>query len=171
MKIDISILTKEVHFPIVQAQPTKKVKGFSLIKSFFTFKRLYVVKKDYFLWSEYLKSFIFIPSLFEGDNASVPKALSSLFKSDGLLLLGALPHDFSYRYQGLLLLDEEGFVYFKPLSQAECDLVLENLSAWESGLKKSAKTARIALSIVGGFTYRSWKKDGRKVDNDFPGLF
>ena len=171
MRIDINTLFKEIHFPIVQGQPSKKPTSFiGTVKAWATFKRMHKVTQDYILWCEHLGKFIFIPEGFIYDKASVPKLLNSFFKSDGMLALGALPHDFGYKYRGLILLDDEGFLYLQTFSQRECDEIMEQLCVWESGLPKSAKMVKKLLNIVGRVAWKKWKKKGLKVFTDFEGL-
>ena len=173
MKIDISTLTKDIVLPITRAVKTDKKKHgwFSLIKRFWTFKREYTNIGDYIIWCEYINAFIFIPDLFKFDNASVPKVLNGIFKSDGLLLLGSLPHDIGYRYQGLILVNSEGRLYFKKFARKEIDEVLCQLSSWESGLSKSCRVATATLRVAGLPTWKGHAKNMNIIANDFPGLF
>lgn len=172
MKIDIQTLVKKVQFPKTQAQPSKKIKGFwALMKRGFTFKRMYEITEDYIIWCEYLNAFIFIPKNFMSDNASVPKIFNSFYKSDGILLLGAYPHDFGYKYQGLILIDKEGLLYFKQMTRKKIDMILETLSAWESGMPKSCKFVRKLLIPTGIFAWRNHIKNNNNVANVFTKLF
>ena len=172
MKIFTEGLRKDAHFPINQAQPMKKISGFfNKLKRAATFKREYMLIEEYILWSDYLNAFMYFPAPFFYDIISAPKIFNWAYKSDGMLLLGALPHDFIFRYQCVILIGDEGFLYLKAMTQNEADIVLETLAAKESGLKKSVKVAKNILTLVGGFTYRAWKKQGKKVSIDFPALF
>ena len=170
-KIDKSQLTKNIHFPKTQAQPTQKVKGFwRLLKSWATFKRFYLILENYIIWSEYLQAYVFIPAKFLTDLASVPKMFNSFFKSDGLLLMGAFPHDFGYKFQGLILVNSSMTLYFKPFKRAEIDIIFEKFCAWESGLPKSAKLAKSTLTPTGWKPWDKYVKENNTVEKLFPEL-
>lgn len=163
-------VAKQVHFPTNQAQPQKTKGFFNKLKAFGTFKRMYKTTKDYILWSEYLQKFIFIPENFLYDNASVPKILNSVFKSDGILLLGACPHDFGYKYGGLLLVSDKGRIVFMRYSKKELDTIFKELNTQENGLKKSSSIATFALTVAGGRTWKNYRKENHLIKDDFPGL-
>ncbi len=108
-------VSKELRFPDMRPRMTVKPeikkgvwnkvkKGFKKTVSFLTFTREYIIReKEYFMWSETLQAFIYIPFEFWWDAASVPKMLSFIFRAMGVLGLGAIPHDFGYRYAGFLI--------------------------------------------------------------------
>lgn len=172
--IDTVNLTKDIHFPITQAVysvPPKR-KWYQKIIKFFTYRRWFEVMKDYVLWVPSLGCFIFIPITFLFDGASVPKFLGSLFSPTGMLLLGALPHDFGYRYKCLILVDEITCkLSVRLFNKKELDEVFKDLCAWESGLKRASGTAKTALTIAGFTGWNKNRKENRILKDDFPGLF
>lgn len=150
-------------FPIIQALPTERKTGwFGRIKDFFTYRRKFRVTNNYFLWSPMLQSFIFVPVGFIFDGASVPKVLNSLYSSTGMLFLGACPHDFGYRYEGLLLLDPNGIVHFKKMDKEFLDRIFEDFCSWESGMPTASKTATLGLGLFG---FTGWHEN-RELDSD-----
>lgn len=169
-------LTKEVLFPVVQAIPSNyKNRGFfKRLFYFITYRRKFKVLSDYCLYIPSLDAWLFIPKGFIYDGASVPKILNGVFSPTGMLLLGAAPHDFGYRYEGLMfvkVVDNVGELYYKAYSKEELDALFNELNALESGMKKASKTATFVLSLVG---FTGWIENRRKNCNlhaDFPELF
>lgn len=174
MIIDTEGFVKDIHFPITQAVYKKAPvrNWYQKIFKFFTYRRWFEIKKNYILWVPILNRYIFIPNGFLYDLASVPKLLNSIYNSNGMLLLGALPHDFGYRYQCLVLVDEiTGELYFRSFNKKELDEVFESLCAWESEFYKASKVAKIGLSLAG---FIGWKENRKKnciLREDFPELF
>jgi hypothetical protein len=172
MKIDKKLLSKELHFPIVQALISKKKKGLHRrIYDFFTFRRKWEVQKDYILWCEYLQKYIYIPAFFVFDGASVIKILYSIFSPTGILLLGSTPHDFGYRYKGLLVLSDDYDVVFHPYTKKELDKIFESFCVAENGLKHSACVATLTLSLFGFFGWKENRKLNKHIKTDFPDVF
>ena len=131
MKIlDTAGFTKEIHFPIARAVykvPPKRT-WYQKIVKFLVYRRWSEIMSDYVLWVPVLDSYIFIPTAFLSDGASVPKILNSLFNTNGMLLLGAWPHDFGYRYKCLILVDEiTGELYTRSFTKTELDEIFESL--------------------------------------------
>ena len=173
MKVALNNLTKEIYFPTVQALPNPIPKNMmERLKAFFRDKRNYEIKRDYVLWVPYLSKFVFIPNFFIYDTASVPKILNSVFNPSGILLLGSLPHDFGYRYEGLLLVNPiSGEVYFQGYSKSELDIIFKTLCAWESGLKLAPATATLGLTVSGFFSWNMNRKNNLNIQQDFPIVF
>lgn len=172
-QIDNSLLIKEIHFPKIQPLPLNRKKSFfGRIKDFFTLRREFIILEDYYVWSEYLKSFIFIPKNFIFDGASVPKALNSLYNPMGMLLYGAGPHDFGYRYKGLILVNESlNINFFWKFSKTQLDKVFNDLCELESGMKKASSVATFALTLFGFTGWNEATNNNRKLEIDFPELF
>ena len=165
-------LTKEIHFPIVRAVYNKPVTRTWIKKTgrFFTYTRYYEIMEDYILYVPILDAYIFIPKGFIYDNASVPKLFNNLYRSDGLLLLGSPPHDFLYRYQCLIFVQEDGSLEFKDFTKKEADRIFNSLCAWESELTKASKVATFTLTCVGFFAWKKSRKENRQLLLDFPQL-
>lgn len=121
--------------------------------------------EDYILWAECIKKYIIIPKGFIFDGASVPKILHSLLGPTGLLLLGACPHDFGYRYHGLIVADEDSCsITFKRYAKHQLDLVFQNLCQLESSVVTSAWLAEKAVQWFGD---SSWDHNVPSVYEDF----
>jgi len=172
--IDKSLLTKDIHFPVTKACYTKAPKRniFQRVFHFMTYKRKFEVMQEYILWIPYLDSWCFVPSTFIFDGASVPKILNSIFNPTGMLLLGALPHDFGYRYKGLMLVNcDTRELNFAPFSKRQLDEIFHNLNSWESGLPAASKVATGVLKLFGFVGWRQNRKRAAVLKKDFPGLF
>lgn len=172
-KVDVTKLTKEIHFPVERALPMKRASTFiGRIIEFFTFRRKTVLVKDYCLWCAALNKWIFLPIDFVYDGASVPKLLNSLYSSRGVLLLGSGPHDFGYGYQGLFLISPRtGEIRFFRFTKRELDHIFKTLNIWESGMTKAANIATFGLSLFGFTGWNKARKENRKAREDFPEFF
>lgn len=174
MIIDTSKLHKDIHFPITKAiyQRPSKRNWFQNILKFFTYRRWFQVMEDYIIWVPLLKAFVLIPATFKCDLASVPKLLNGIYNSNGILLLGSYPHDFGYRYQCLILVDEfTGELSKKIFSKKELDDILESLCSLESGFKKASWVAKFVLSFAGYIGWFENRKYNYILNDDFPELF
>lgn len=169
MALNIASLTKEVIFPVVRAIPEKRIFTFlQRLFRFLTYRRRWELMKDYAIWSETLKAFIIVPKTFIFDGASVPKLFHNLLGPTGLLLLGACPHDFGYRYGGLIVYYPNlRHVSFKLFMKHDLDKVLQELSARESSVPFTAWVAKIAVKMFGRRNYSNVNGVDR-VNKDFP---
>lgn len=173
-KIDISSLSKEIHFPIIRAihKEQLNLSWWQKIFKFTTFTRQYEVMKDYVLYIPKIDKWLFVPQGFIFDNASVPKIFSNIYKSDGVLLFGSLPHDFGYHYQCLLFVNTaKGEVYVRPYTKKDLDSLFGYLCSYESGHKTASKVAAFDLRVVG---FLGWNEDRKKhydLKRDFPSIF
>lgn len=170
----LDTLRKDIHFPINRAiykKPPKR-SWWKKIWKFATYKRHYELMHDYVLYIPILDKYLFVPSGFLYDNASVPKVLSSFFNADGMLLLGALPHDFGYRYECLVFVDMvDGHLYIDPYTKKELDALFKYLCGYESGFKKASGMASFGLRLFGGFGWRSNRKRFNSLPKDFPSIY
>lgn len=170
--IDLSLCTGDVHFPVIQALPTViEDSFFKEMWNFLTYRRKWKVKEDYCLWVPAIARWVFVPKYFIFDGASVPKALYGLFSPNGMLLLGALPHDFGYRYQGLLHVDHKGYLFFQSYTKNELDSIFCDLCIFESGMDKMATGATLTLSVCGFLGWKENRKRNAVLMDDFPELF
>ncbi|MCP3683311.1 MAG: hypothetical protein GY861_11535 [bacterium] len=170
MGLNLNPLTKEPHFPIIRAV-LNPIKGWRKLFSIFTYSRKWEVMEDYFLWSDSLQRYIFIPKGFIYDAASVLKLLKSIYSGVGILFMGSGPHDFGYRYNGLLTVNKKFEVIFLPCTKFELDKIFNGLCIEENKLPIGTSLATGMLLIAG---YPSWWKHRRKNKNanaDFPELF
>ena len=163
--------TKTIHFPVVQAIPTPPVPWYKkLFSVFIGERRQWEIMEDYVIWSNFLQVFIFIPKGFIYDGASVPKLLNSIYSPVGSLFLGSGPHDLGYRYEGLLLINTDGYIFFKKYSRKELDHAFQDFCALESHLNSSSYFATTLLHIVGIPTWRNHRKQIHDIHKDFPNL-
>jgi len=172
--IDLKTLSKDIHFPILRAvyKVAPKRSWWQKIIKFFTYHRWYEFMSDYILWVPSIDKYAFIPTSFVCDNASVPKVLSSLFNSDGMLLLGSYFHDFGYRYQGLFVVDmSTGELVFVTLNKKEFDRIFKDLCIYESGFKKASWIASTGLKLFGFIGWKQNRKRAAVLKKDFPELF
>jgi len=170
--IDLSLCSGDLHFPVVQALPTKIQKNFfKRLFGFVTYRRSWKVREDYCLWVPSLSAWIFLPNQFVFDGASVPKLLGGLFSPTGMLLLGAAPHDFGYRYKGLFHVDHMGCLKFVPYTKKQLDKIFKHLCSYESGMTKASSVATFTLGIAGFTGWNQNRKENRELTCDFPELF
>ena len=172
--ISIDSLRKDIHFPIVRAvyESSEKNSWFKQMRLFFTYRRKFEVMEDYILWVPLLNAYIFVPSAFIFDGASVPKMLNGLYSPTGMLLLGALPHDFGFRYQCLVLINPlTGELYTKTFTKKRLDLIFKHLCSLESNMLLASNGAKLGLSVFGFIGWNSNRKLNKNLRQDFPSLF
>jgi len=171
-RINLNSCSNELHFPITQALPTEIVTGFfKRVWNFSTYKRKFKVRKDYCLYVPSISKWIFIPKYFVFDGASVPKFLNWLYNPTGMLLLGATPHDFGYRYKGLIHIDHKGKLNFVSYTKKELDKIFGNLCSYESGMPTASNVATKTLGFVGFIGWKQNRKINHVLEKDFPELF
>lgn len=172
--IDLTLLTKEIHFPIIQAiyEPLIKKPWWKKVFAFVTYRRKFEIKQEYSLWCPFLGKYIYLPAGFVFDGASVPKPLNGLYSSTGVLFFGAPPHDFGYRYKGLIHINfPTGGLYFTSYSKKELDRIFESLCTLESGMKKASWAATKTLTLFGFTGWNANRKENHDLQTDFPELY
>jgi len=173
-KIDHDIIDDSIHVPVVQAVYTKPPERtwYQKVFKFLTYRRKFMVREDYVLWISSLGCYCFIPAGFQFDGASVPKFLNNLYNPSGMLLLGSIPHDFGFRYQGLILINSlTGTLSFSAFSKRKLDTIFEELCNWESGFSKASKIAKLGLTCFGWIGWNENRKKNCNLKKDFPELF
>jgi hypothetical protein len=169
--INLSLYSNKIHFPVTQALPTEiSTNFFKELWNFVTFRRKFKVREDYCLYIPSLDIWIFVPAYFIFDGASVPKILNGLYSPTGMLLLGALPHDFGYRYKGLFHVIS-GRLKFVPYTKNELDSLFQTLCGYESGMTKASAVATFTLGVAGFLGWRENRKRNCNLRIDFPELF
>lgn len=172
ISIDLTKQSKLMHFPDMQAVPTElETNSFKRIWNFMKYRRKWTIKQDYCLWVPVLHKWIFVPSNFLFDGASVPKIACNIYSSTGILLLGSVPHDFGYRYEGLIHVGSSGELYFEFYSKEELDCVLKIVCDYENGMEKASNLAVLVLSAFGFFGWNENRKKNHRLKKDFPELF
>ncbi len=172
MFINLDTLTKDPHFPkiIPLVMPPAKTMR-ERYKNFFTYRRMFRCSEHYIVWCELLQLWIFIPHGFRYDGASVPKFLNSVYEPTGMLFYGAAPHDFGYRFNGLLLVDPaDGGVYFKNLSKSQLDNIFESMCRTESHLVIGSFIAKLGVMFGAGSVWRHFESDGIECLDLYQGL-
>jgi hypothetical protein len=169
LTFDTSKLTKEIHFPVIRGiVETKELSFFKRLWRFVSFNRKFEIVEDYLLWVEELQKFILIPAKFIYNGASVPKILGMLYSTTGVLFLGSCPHDFGYKFGGLLLVDPNtGETEFKLMDKDKHDDLFNYLCTLETGMSTATKLARNALSIVAWPAWKKYRKEQHKFSHFF----
>jgi len=176
-------LTKEIHFPVVQAVPSTLVTGvWPKFKKFLFYRREWKVFTDHVIWSPYKNEWIFLPRGFTYDGASVPKILHSFSDPSGTLLLGAGPHDIGYRYGGLIFfrpfdkglekgLNVEGELVYMDIDKSVLDFMFYDLSKRESSLGFLTSLAWLLVILFGKIAWVNERKKRNGINAvrfDFP---
>jgi len=116
-------------------------------------KPLFMVMEDFYIYVPCLVKWVFIPKNFVFDFASVPKALWFLFSPTGILAIGSLPHDFGFRFGGLMVsAGPEDPYKFVVMGQRAIDKVLESLTDKDANLPLVSKLVSWSLRI-----FAKWK--------------
>jgi len=109
-----------------------------------------------------------IPKGFQFDGASVPKFLSAWLSPVGVLLIGGLVHDYTYKYQTLL---KKGKKTVGPwlvgqktdkLTQKQADVIFRDINIEQNGFIVMNYLAYWALR-VGGFV--AWNGHRKRDEN------
>lgn len=121
----------EVEFPEVKQMSLvhKHDSTSKQIWDWLTKRSTYRITEDYFLPIPMMNVWCFIPENFVYDNASIPRVFGFLLRPDGILAYGALPHDFGYRFGGLMLSTGPDHPYtFTALSKSTIDDIFCDLN-------------------------------------------
>ncbi len=116
------------------------------------------------------KAFAFVPAPFIMDGASVPRIFWIILDPVGLLLLGALFHDFGYRYSCLIILKPNGPTLIH-VSRTEMDEIFRQIVCEVNSMKILACIAKFAVRIGGWSTWRKARKVRLDPVTDYPHLF
>jgi len=168
-----SQLSKGIHFPNMKGVvETKQISFLKRLWRFFSFSRKFEIVENYFLWVDILQKFIFLTKTFIYNGASVPKLLGMFYSTTGVLFLGSGPHDFSYRYNGLFLIDPNtGKLEFQEMSKKEQDSLFNHLCQLETGMGLATGIARHSLMIFGIPAWINCRKRNCLVIRDFPEFY
>lgn len=159
------------EMPIVRPIPipTVGLPWYKKISAFFSIRKWLVVEPCY-LYCDFIKATIFIPSPFVFNFASIPRPLWPLMSPVDLLLLGSIPHDFGYNYGGLILL-KDGDLVFVKMSRNYLDRILREITIQYNEMAPIANTAWGVLKAFGWFAWWQNRIENRNVYLDYPGLF
>lgn len=168
---------KGIVMPIVKPLPIEKIdkelswwkKIWAKFKRKFVYRRKWILIEDYVLYIPWLDKWLFVPKQFIFDFASVPKLLHSIYGSTNLLLFGSVPHDFGYRYAGLLFINPiNNETYFERWKKSDLDKLFNELNKWETGLSKGTFGAYAMLRLVGFTGWKENRKKNLRIYEDFP---
>lgn len=152
-----------VEFPLTRKLPlvNKNDNTGKQIWDWLTKRSKYLLVKDDFVYIPMLNAWSFIPRNFVYDNASIPRVFGFVLRPDGILSYGALPHDFGYRFGGLMLSAGPAYPYqFVELSKKTIDQVFKDLNNRVSNLKVVNAAAEWAVD-----TFAPWNPtDIEKID-------
>jgi hypothetical protein len=157
---------EEANLPTgLDPQPLLEPKGWWGKNFGFIFeRRKYKTTIDYFTYVDEMGMWMWCPPNFVYDFASVPKILP--ISHDGILSYGALPHDFIYRFGGLLLSSGPGYdFHFIKIDKSLGDRILrtQNIKSTKSPVPKAVHwIAHGILRLAGWANYKP--RDILKVD-------
>lgn len=152
------------ELPIVQPLPLVNPHDGPLKKTWWWLvKRTeYQVRRDYFThipgygWTYIPKNFVF-------DFASVPKLLCGFLSPFGVFAYPAVPHDFMYRFGGLLLAEEEHSPFtFQEFSRQQADQIFNRTANKATNFKRLNWLATKILRLWGWINYQP--RDIYRVD-------
>ena len=110
---------------------------------------------------------ILIPNNFQFDGASIPKPLWAILSPTGIFLVQGLIHDYGYRYDYLLTLDENNVekITWKEKDEWEekgqdfWDIVFREVGKDVNGLKTINHLAWFLLYLFGCFAWKKRRKE------------
>lgn len=124
-----------------------------------TYRRKWRLEEDFHFFCPVVNRWAVVPKGFEFDFASVPKAFHWLLSPTGLLLMASIPHDYLYRYGGLMVKETCQSTIgteFLACTRQQSDLIFLKLGASHLG---GSKTHRLAWFILRLFGWCNWKGD------------
>jgi len=159
--------------PVIRpvAQDLSHLPWYKRVWKLFTFKRHWEVVEDYYMHIPWLGITIFIPEGFDTDFASVPRVFWPILSPTGVLLMGSLPHDMGYRYEGLLTFCmASGQTSFTPMTKLELDALIADITYSVSGSKLPGWAAQIGLTLGGFLAWGNARLANRNVFTDYKEL-
>ncbi len=121
----------------------------------FLFKRPeFMLTEDYFTYIHTIDAWVWCPKNFVFDFASVPKVLP-LLNPTGVLAYPAVPHDFIYRFGGLLVSYAPDTPYtFRELTRPQGDFIFKEQAQFANGLGILNTLATRSLTLFGGMNFK-----------------
>lgn len=121
--------------------------------------------EDYITYLDYFGYYMWSPTNFVYDFASIPKFVPFINPA-GVFAYPALPHDFIYRFGGLLLTKyvDEPFIFY-PLDRKKADSMFFHTSEIVNGLHGLDHIATGVLRVAGFSSYKPrdiYKEDWTK---------
>lgn len=161
-----------IQMPIVRPVPipTKGLPWYRRARQAFR-PREWELVEDFAYTSTTLRHSILVPAPFIFDGASVPRPLWPFLDPTGLLFLGALVHDFGYRYRGLLLRTRPTLPWqFERLTRSEIDETMRVIVCEVNDMSGMAGIANAAVRVGGWWAWRNNGRGGHCVTTDYPFL-
>lgn len=144
-------------YPVLKPLPLLNQTGagyFKRLKQLFI-RRNYILVEDFFLYTELLDGWLYIPRNFVYDNASIPFWLRGFSSPDGPLLFGSIPHDFGCRFGCVLFASYNGGPFeVRDLEKEDIDKLFRTLNDRQNELYIFNSLAYCAVRIGGFFSYR-----------------
>lgn len=104
---------------------------------------------------------IVIPAGFEFDGASIPKPLWAVLSPVGLLLIPGLIHDYGYRNDQLLRVDDNGISpYRQKAGKDYWDRLFKNVGMSLNGFTLINYIAWLGVELGGWFTWWKYRRAG-----------
>ena len=151
---------------LLQCDSTNKFKQFWF---WMTVSRKWKFTEDYIIHYKKQNKYIYIPTDFIIDGASVPKIFSNIFSPVGILFLGAIPHDFGYKYNGLLIFDiKTKKLCLEHYSKSELDIIFKEINIQYNNLPNITHVPYIALKWFGFIAWNNHRENNNLFSNDFP---
>ena len=124
--------------------------------------------QDYVIYYQKENKYIYIPKGFCIDGASVPKILSNIYSSISILFLGAIPHDFGYKYNGLLILNTNTKqLHLETYTRETLDIIFRDINIQFNNLPYITQYAYLALKTFGFFAWDNHRKINSLFSDDY----
>lgn len=165
----INSISIKKNMPVVKPIPidTKNINFFK--KYWRSFQpRKWELIKDFIIPIKY--NCVIIPKGFVFDFASIPRALWGIMSPTGILLSGSVPHDFGYRYKGLLIKTPNQKIYFEEMKKSEIDDVFYTISKKVNDMTALPWIAEKMVNTFGWIAWHQNRKEKLNVFNSFPEL-
>ena len=144
--------------------PTKNLNRFQKLKALFA-TRKWKLTKNYILKINGIS--FFIHKGFITNWASIPRIFWTVLSPTGPLLIASLFHDFIYSYNGIIVLENKEFVFYK-MNKSEADHLLKLITDKVNEVTGFGYVAEKALQIGGYFAWHNCRKENAQILNDFP---
>ncbi len=157
-----------IDMPVLQ--PIKlKIKKYSwwrkAIKHFE--RRKWRVVEDYTLYMPWLDATILIPKGFIFDGVSSPRAFWAVLNPTGCLLIGAMYHDFGYRYN-CFLSEDCSIIFDSSKDQRKFfDKQLKDINIHINNSKLMSDFAYNAIRLLGSISWKGHRKNNKNVSAEF----
>ena len=134
-----------------------------------TATRKWKFDEDYIIHYRKQNKYIYIPKGFRINGPSIPKIGYTIYNPVGILFLGSMPHDFGYKYNGLLVLDiNTKQLHLEVYTKDELDIIFNDINIQFNNLPHITNCAYVALKLFGFFAWNKHRKANRYFISDYP---